>query len=267
VFDGKHGPKPSFCEFSVQRILHNSSQRNPVIHRLIKITWLPVLCLLLVACGTGSPPNPLGWNWQGRAVVCNQDVRFNANAQAALPDYSTDLRRGFCARTGFYLTLHREFGDRTAFFGVAAMTTAGLAALYAPTQRQTYSPDTWAFLARLSTALQQRATVTATRLRTGHIAGANLTRDLLETEQTLVQIALQVERDRDPLAYAALLREVDKTLNPNDPLVLAAINSQPFYANYLAAIAMVRAEMGGPVRFDRLDHRVQVGLRLAELLR
>ncbi|MFT4716629.1 MAG: hypothetical protein ACI861_002247 [Paracoccaceae bacterium] len=251
----------------MQRILQNSSQRKLAIHRLFKITFLPTICLLMVACSASAPPNPLGWNWKGRAVVCHQRVNFDKNAQAALPDFSADLRRGFCARTTFYLTLHREFGDRTAFFGVAAMTTAGLAALYSPAQQQTYSPETWAFLARLSASLEQRATVTAARLRAGYAGNPNLTRELLDVEQSLVQTALQVEQKRDLEAYGGLLAEINKTLNPSGALVLAAINSQPFYANYLAAITAVRGEVGGPVRFDRLDHRVQVGLQLAELLR
>lgn len=222
-----------------------------------------VLCFELFACGPQTPPNPLGWQWRATVLLCQQAVDFSATSGRDLPKFTAEHRLGFCQRTVFYLRLHREFGEHTAFFGVAAITTAGLATLYGPGQRHRYSPETWDFMSGLSGDLAERAITTANRLRRG-TKGLGLTRQLLEREQSHVGQVLADLRRREPVLYTRLIGEIDQTLNPDDPLVLAAINSQPFFATYLAAIAEVRDDVGVPVRFDLQTHRVAVGMALSK---
>jgi len=223
------------------------------------------LCLGAVACTQNTPPNPMAWKWRGKHVLCSQDVDFAADAHGTLPEFDDGQRQGFCRRTVYYLRLHREFGADTAFFGVAAMTTSGLVVLDGPTQHHRYSPETWAFMSGLSLELEERAKVTAQRLRLGR-KGSDLTRRLLTEEQAYVGRALADLHSRDPALYRRVIREIDRTLNPDDPLELAAINSHPFFATYLAAIARVRGDVGGPVSFARSKHRVAVGVALSKSL-
>lgn len=221
------------------------------------------LCLGAVACTQNTTPNPMAWKWRGKHVLCSQLVDFAADSRRKLPEFDAKQGQGFCRRTVFYLRLHREFGEDTTFFGVAAMTTSGLVVLDRPTQHHRYSPETWAFMSGLSLELEERAEFTAQRLRRGR-KGSDLTQRLLTEEQAHVGRALANLQRSDPALYRRVIREIDRTLNPGDPLVLAAINSHPFFATYLAAIAKVRGDVGGPVSFALSKHRVAVGMALSK---
>ncbi len=227
-----------------------------------------LLVLLLAACvpAPGRWANPLGWHWQGRTLVCGQTMDFRPSARDDLPGYSPELRRGFCARVVRFLRLHRRYGTKTGYFGVTAMTTSGLAAIDIPSQRHLYSEPTWDFLAGLSGALEvetARAEAVANR---GPLIGRALDLALFQAEQRAVQQALDALRARDETAHQRLVGEVNATLNPRDPLLLAALASTPFFANYHAALAGVRTRLGRDIDFARKRDRVAVALALAAML-
>ncbi len=219
----------------------------------------------LVLAGCLSGPNWLGLEWRGDLILCQHPIDFARDGITVLPVLNGLDQGGYCGRTIDYIQLHRQYGDRTGFFGSAAMTTAGLALLSASAERQRYSAGTWDFLTKLSRDLAPHAHETARRLP-ANIEKSELTRQLFETEQRHVQQALDGFRRKSPDAYDTLVREVGKTLNPAEPLLQIALSSQPFFAVYLAALAEVHADLGEPVDFAKADHRVRVGLALAKVL-
>ncbi len=204
--------------------------------------------------------------WNGDHVMCQERISFAQNSALPLPSFPPRRKRGLCARTVNWIKLHRKYGEETAFFGIAAMTTAGLAAIYSPTQRFRYSDETWDFMVRLSRRLEKRAAKIVKRFESGAISGNALTKKLLNAEQKAVERALARLKSKDPAAYKRVISDVGKTLNVRDPGLLLIINSNRFLSSYHATLGEVRTDLGRKISFASKEHRVKVGLALARLV-
>ncbi len=227
--------------------------------------------LFVAACAT--PPLPDAPTsrlpaWDGNQIVCNQTVSFAQNATAPLPEFADDERLGLCARSMRYIELHRQYGDKTDYFGVAAISTASLAATYAPLVRRAYSSSTWDFLAGMNRELEARVLAAASRAASGSGAGWFApglgAAGLIRAEQAEVQQRFDAFAEENPEAYALMLDEVNNTLNPTNALLISAINRNPFFKAYEAGLARIREENGGAIDYAQLEQRVEVaGVLLA----
>jgi len=233
------------------------------------------LAIFLAACGGSQPPqNPeMGLPaWDGSQIVCNETVSFARTTTAALPEFAPDERLGFCARSMRYIMLNRQFGEQTSYFGVAAATVASLAATYAPLVRRAYSSSTWEFMDNLSGDLEVRVNMAAENAATGQgligrISRAPMnTRALIREEQKDVQAALDAYAADNPVGYATLIKEVNGTFNPTNPLLIAAINRNPFFRAYEAGLAQVRARHGGAIDYTDFEQRVEIAEVLKALI-
>jgi len=232
---------------------------------------------LVAGCAAILPQNPPAMGlpaWDGSQIVCNETVSFAPDAAETLPVFSEDERLGLCARAMRYLELNRQFGGQTSYFGVAAAGTASLAATYAPLVRRAYSKSTWAFLADLSrqtentvNVVAQRATqASASRMRNLLSGGVPDAGGLIRAEQQGVQAALDDLRAQDPDAYARVIKEINGTLNPTNPMLIAAINRNPFFRAYEAGLAGLRARYGGAIDYANIEQRVEIGAVLQALI-
>jgi len=208
--------------------------------------------------------------WDGQQIVCNKDVSFAPFAGAPLPVFSADERLGLCARAMRYVELNRELGGQSSYFGVAAISTASLAATYAPMVRRAYSASTWAFLAGLNQELEAQVDAAASKARQGGLAGffsgGTSTEKLLRDEQARVQTALDNLAAQDPDAYAQLISDINATLNPTNKLLIAAINRNPFFKAYEAGLAQLRAQNGGMIDYADIDQRIAISTVLQNLI-
>lgn len=230
---------------------------------------------LVAACGGRVVETPsMGLPaWDGDHIVCNEDVSFAADAAAALPVFDEGERLGFCARSMRYLDLHREFGGQTAYFGVAAATTASLAATYAPLVRRAYSDSTWEFMAALSRETEGKVNEAATKAgqaglsrMLGSLRGGLDTGALIRSEQEDVQDKLEGFAAQDPEGYAQLIEDVNGTFNPTNRLLIAAINRNPFFRAYEAGLAQIRTGHGGAIDFAHFEQRTEIGGVLQALI-
>ena len=233
------------------------------------------LTLIVAACGGRQPPATpeLGLpSWDGEQIVCNETVSFARTATEALPDFEPDERLGLCARSMRYIELNRQFGEQTSYFGVAAATTASLAATYAPLVRRAYSESSWAFMDTLSDKIELRVNTAAENAAGSQGVLGRFTRArmdsgaLIREEQKDVQAELDAFATENPEAYAQLIEDVNGTFNPTNRLLIAAINRNPFFKAYEAGLAQVRARNGGAIDFADLEQRIEVGEVLQALI-
>ena len=233
------------------------------------------LSLFLAACGgkTSTTPPELGLPaWDGDQIVCNENVSFAREATAGLPEFDEDERLGLCARAMRYIELNRQFGDKTGYFGVAAATTASLAATYAPMVRRAYSESTWAFMAALNGDMEAQVNAAAEKATQGGsliqlFSGAELSTDsLIREEQQAIQARLDAFASSDPEGYARLIEEVNGTFNPTNRLLIAAINRNPFFRAYEAGLAQVRERHGGAIDYADLNQRIEIAGVLQALI-
>lgn len=229
----------------------------------------------VAACAAPPPPLPDVPQselpaWDGSQIVCGETVSFATNADQALPEFAADERLGLCARSMRYVELHRLYGDKTAYFGVAAISTASLAATYAPLVRRAYSKSTWDFLAEMNSEIEARVVAAAARAASGSGGGwfapALNTAALIQGEQNEVQQRMEGFASADPAAYALMLEEVNNTLNPTNALLISAINRNPFFKAYEAGLAQIRAENGGAIDYVALEQRLAMNSVLRALI-
>ena len=233
------------------------------------------LALFVAACGGGQPPAApdLGLPaWDGEQIVCNETVSFARTATAALPEFEPNERLGLCARSMRYIELNRQYGAQTSYFGVAAATTASLAATYAPLVRRAYSDSTWEFMDNLSADIEVRVNTAARNAAGAQGVLAQFRRARMDTgalireEQKEVQAALDAFARDNPEAYTQLIEDVNGTFNPTNRLLIAAINRNPFFKAYEAGLAQVRARHGGAIDFAELEQRIEIGEVLQALI-
>ena len=233
------------------------------------------LMVFLAACGGSQPPQSPEMGlpaWDGSQIVCNETVSFARTATEALPEFAPDERLGLCARSMRYMELNRKYGAQTSYFGVAAATVASLAATYAPLVRRAYSGSTWEFMDNLSGDIEVQVNMAAEKAAAGQgllgrIARAPMnTAALILDEQMEVQAALEAFAMDNPEGYATLIEEVNGTFNPTNPLLIAAINRNPFFRAYEAGLAQVRARHGGAIDFADIEQRVEIGEVLRALI-
>ncbi|NOR61300.1 MAG: hypothetical protein GQ535_02250 [Rhodobacteraceae bacterium] len=227
------------------------------------------------ACGGGQPPATpeLGLPaWDGAQIVCNETVSFARAATEALPEFEPNERLGLCARSMRYIELNRQFGDQSSYFGVAAATTASLAATYAPLVRRAYSASTWEFMDNLSADIELRVNMAAENAAGSQRVLGRFTRARMDTgalireEQKDVQTVLEAFARDNPEAYAQLIEDVNGTFNPTNRLLIAAINRNPFFKAYEAGLAQVRLRHGGAIDFAVLEQRIEIGEVLQALI-
>ncbi len=233
---------------------------------------LPAVALIS-ACGFFSKPEPVTTPdssnipaWDGAHILCSENVSFAQDATEALPEFTPDDRLGFCTRSMKYLALHRQYGDQTTYFAIAAATTGSLAATYARLVRRAYSGPTWEFMQSINLALDANVDAAVAKLEAGAAGGAQFTNRLIESEQANVQNMLNAHQTSDLEGYANVISDVGNTLNPTNPMLLAAINRNPFFAAYEASLAEIRAETGGDVNFSLLSHRLKISAALDQLI-
>lgn len=234
-----------------------------------------VAVMIVSACGGGpdevAPSRGLP-AWDGGHIVCNEDVSFAAGSTTILPTFTDEERLGFCARSMRYIELHRLYGHKTSYFGVAATTTASLAATHAPLVRRAYSETTWGFMASLSRAIEEEVNNAAAKQGRSNgifsrmIGGGPDADELIRGEQLAVQVQLDAFAVEDPEGYATLIEEVNGTFNPTNRLLIAAINRNPFFKAYEAGLAQVRVRHGGAIDFAKLEQRIEIGDVLMALI-
>ncbi len=233
------------------------------------------LMLFAAACGGGQPPAApdLGLPaWDGEQVVCGKTVSFARTNTDPLPEFAANERLGLCARTVRYMVLNRQYGAQTSYFGVAAETTATLAATYAPLVRRAYSGSTWEFMDTLSGDTEMLVNSAAEKVAggrglLGRISRAQLTTDAaIREEQQAVQAALDTFAADNPEGYAQLIKDVNGTFNPTNPMLIAAINRSPFYRAYEAGLAQVRANHGGAIDYADIEQRIEISGVLQALI-
>ncbi len=234
------------------------------------------LAMFAAACGGGQPPlaPELGLPaWDGEQIVCNKTVSFARTATAALPVFDENERLGLCARSMRYIELNRQYGEQTSYFGVAAATTASLAATYAPLVRRAYSGSTWEFMDNLSGDIELRVNLAAENAAgsqglLGRISRAPMnTGALIREEQKDVQSMLDTFALDNPEGYARLIEDVNGTFNPTNHFLIAAINRNPFFRAYEAGLAQVRQRHGGAINFAEIEQRIEIGEVLQALFR
>ncbi len=235
------------------------------------IIFIP-LAIILASCGIfGNAPIPAPQSsipaWDGQLLVCGNTVSFAQNAVTPLPEYPAEERLGFCARSSKYLALHRQYGDKTTFFGISAETTSSFAVLYAPFMRRIYNNDTWEFAQQLNLALDTRVDQVVAQLQAGETGGAAFTQQLMTLEQNNVQTMLDALHASDPDIYEKMLKDFGGSFNPTNPMLLRAMNSEPFFAAYEASLAKIRLEIGGDVDFSNLAHRLKIAAALDQMIR
>ncbi len=204
--------------------------------------------------------------WDGSQIVCNETVSFAVNADQALPEFAEDERLGLCARSMRYVELHRQYGDKTAYFGVAAISTASLAATYARLVRRAYSQSTWDFLAGMNSGIETRIMAAASGNGGGWFAPELNTAALIRAEQNEVQQRMEEFASADPDAYTLMLEEVNATLNPTNALLISAINRNPFFKAYEAGLAQIRSQNGGAIDYAVLEQRLAMNGVLRALI-
>jgi len=231
--------------------------------------------LFVAACG--GKPQPAAPEmglpaWDGEQIVCNETVSFAHTATTALPVFNENERLGLCARSMRYIELNRQYGAQTSYFGVAAATTASLAATYAPLVRRAYSDSTWEFMDNLSGDIELRVNEAAENAAgssglMGRFLRAEMdTMALIRAEQQDVQTMLEAFSTDNPEGYAQLIEDVNGTFNPTNRLLLAAINRNPFFKAYEAGLAQVRARHNGAIDFAELEQRIEIGEVLQALI-
>jgi len=236
-----------------------------------------VLGFVMFVAACGGSPQPAAPEmglpaWDGEQIVCNETVSFARTATAALPVFDENERLGLCARSMRYIELNRQYGEQTSYFGVAAATTASLAATYAPLVRRAYSASTWEFMDNLSGDIELRVNMAAenaggTQGVLGRFTRARMdTGALVREEQKDVQAMLDAFARDNPEAYAQLIQDVNGTFNPTNRLLLAAINRNPFFRAYEAGLAQVRIRHGGAIDFADIEQRIEIGEVLQALI-
>jgi len=242
--------------------------------------FTPVILALstfVAGCGGGTQPETPSMGlpaWDGAQIVCNETVSFAADGTSALPVFPADERLGLCARSMRYIELNRQYGGQTSYFGVAATTTASLAATYAPLVRRAYSKSTWDFMAELSRQTETTVNAVAQKAGQGGVSrlldrvsgGALDAASLIRAEQRQVQAALEALRARDQDTYTKVIEEVNGTFNPTNRMLIAAINRNPFFRAYEAGLAQVRARHGGAIDFADMQQRIEIGDVLQTLI-
>jgi hypothetical protein len=225
--------------------------------------------------GTNQPPvapDPGLPAWDGNQIVCNKTVSFAPGATDPLPDFPPEERLGFCARAMRYIALNRQYGEQTSYFGVAAASTASLAATYAPLVRRAYSASTWEFLDNLNGDLEILVQDAAAALATSggffsRLSGRQPdTESLIVAEQTAVQEALDALATDNPEAYTLLMQEVNATLNPTNRLLIAAMNRNPFFKAYSDGLAQLRQRHGGALDYADMAQRIEISHVLQALI-
>ncbi|MBL1435101.1 MAG: hypothetical protein COB08_002725 [Rhodobacteraceae bacterium] len=234
------------------------------------------LALFAAACGGERPPEAPEMGlpaWNGEQIVCSKTVSFAHTTTAALPVFDDNERLGLCARSMRYIELNRQYGAQTSYFGVAAATTASLAATYAPLVRRAYSDSTWEFMDNLSADIELRVNLAAENAEgsqglLGRISRAPMnTGALIREEQKHVQTILETFALDDPDGYALLIEDVNGTFNPTNRFLIAAINRNPFFRAYEAGLAQVRERHGGAIDFAELEQRIEIGEVLQALFK
>ncbi len=231
--------------------------------------------MFVAACAGGQPPATPDMAlpaWNGEQIVCNQTVSFDRRAVAPLPKFAENERLGLCARAMRYIELNRQYGDLTSYFGVAAATTASMAATYAPLVRRAYSASTWEFMDNLSGDTEVWVNKVAAKAAKSdgffsQISGTKMdTAALILEEQKEVQAALEAFATDSPEAYAQLIKDVNGTFNPSNRLLIAAINRNPFFHAYEAGLAQVRARHNGAIDFADMAQRIEIANVLQALI-
>ncbi len=229
--------------------------------------FLALILVVPASCGltgknTDEPPQATLPAWNGEHILCGAQVNYDKNNRDPFPVFQEDDRLGFCARTIRYLELNRQYGDQTPIFGIAAAVTTSFAASYAPFVRRVYSQDTWAFMATLSAELEPQFTGFADAFANGTPRPLP---EMIDMDQDLAQARLDALRDTDPDAYTTLIAELNDSLNPTNPMLLAAINRNPFFAAYEAGLAQIRAKVGGRIDYSQRSQRVMISQMLQRL--
>ena len=234
------------------------------------------IAFFVAACGGGALPSQAVDSglpaWDGQQIVCNKTVSFARTATDPLPEFAANERLGLCARAMRYIALNRQYGAQTSYFGVAAASTASLAATYAPLVRRAYSASTWEFLDNLNGDLEVLVNNAAKQVaKSGgllaRLSGARPDTDaLISSEQSAVQAELDALATDNPAAYATLIKEVNATLNPTNRLLIAAMNRNPFFQAYGAGLAQLRQAHGGALDYADMAQRVEISHVLQALI-
>jgi len=236
-----------------------------------------VLGFVMLVAACGGKPEPVAPEmglpaWDGEQIVCNETVSFARTATTALPVFEDNERLGLCARSMRYIELNRQYGAQSSYFGVAAATTASLAATYAPLVRRAYSESTWEFMDNLNADIELRVNAAAENAAKaggllGRFSRAEMdTMALIREEQQDVQAMLEAYAVDNPEAYAQLIKDVNGTFNPTNRLLIAAINRNPFFKAYEAGLAQVRQRHGGAIDFASIEQRIEIGAVLHALI-
>ncbi len=237
---------------------------------LLSATVLLSSCGVLAIFGNSGPDIPAVTStipaWDGDHILCSEDVSFAVGSTDILPEFDADERLGFCARSMKYLELHRQYGDKTTYFGIAAAQSGSLAATYARLVRRAYTADTWQIMQSVNLLLDENVDAAAAELARGGNGGQRFTDRMIANGQDDLQDMLDVLKAKEPEIYAQMITDLASTLNPTNPMLLSAINRNPFFAAYEASLAEIRAEVSGNVDFSLIEHRLKIDAALDYLI-
>ncbi len=237
---------------------------------LLAATALLSSCGILAIFGNSEPDAPINQTnipaWDGDHILCSEDVSFAQDSTDALPEFDADERLGFCDRSMKYLELHRQYGDKTTYFGIAAAQTGSLAATYARLVRRAYTSDTWQIMQSVNLLLDENVDAVAAQMANGNNGGQGFTNRAIAKGQDDLQGLLDDLQAEQPEIYAQMIEDLASTLNPTNPMLLNAINRNPFFAAYEASLAEIRKDVAGDVDFARIEHRLKIDAALDYLI-
>ena len=243
-----------------------------MIRSFIVLSAFAVLsaCGVLGLFGNSVPDAPINQSvipaWDGDHILCSKDVSFAVDSTGVLPEFDADERLGFCNRSMKYLALHRQYGDQTTYFGIAAAQSGSLAATYARLVRRAYTADTWQVMQSVNLLLDTNVDAAAAELANGNTGGQGFTNRFIANGQDDLQNLLDDLQENEPDIYAQMITDLASTLNPTNPMLLSAINRNPFFAAYEASLAKIRVEVAGNVNFALIEHRLKIDAALDGLI-
>jgi RHS repeat-associated protein len=167
----------------------------------------------------------------------------------------------FCRRAYEYAGFDRVLGAKTRFFGAASLTTQYLADMESPIVGRYVSDPTRQFMRQLSSELEKMNQGTALAIEHGSLSHSNLDAVMVHKEQTAVQERLDALSNKDPKAYASMIKEVNGLLNPTGAMNSASEVYGTFTTNgvYLGILNGVRNSLGRDIDFSSQSDREAIG--------
>jgi hypothetical protein len=167
----------------------------------------------------------------------------------------------FFQRAARYTEYDRELFSKTRFFAAAAATNFLLGNLSRVRILPLFPDNARRLLSQIGTSLESLNIELANRVKRESARGLHVDLGLVQAEQQALQHQLQNLGSCHPMLVRAALHQIDGLLNP----ALAHQLCRPLIAGvsqYVAVLQEVRTNLGMPIEFSLLTHRINIGMRL-----